>query len=216
MNCGSPNDMRGPARVVAAGVVIVVTLWVAEGAFAQQGPSWVFPAFPTLPPTEEALTAVNIYNYTESLFDPPLVVEQLPEGVESFETPVKAMITRVSTMMAGDFDAFMETWEPESRVETAERDADLGRTPLNYVQTWASIFDVARTTLIRRIETGRYVILTYKYVSEDGEALSEMEFPAVFAKVDGEWLASQDLARDDLPELSPWVTGAEVVERTIR
>lgn len=191
-------------------------LWPHGPAAAQGlGPQWVFPSFPATPPEERTLTAVHIYNYEESLFAPPVTVtDPIPQAAADYSTPERAMITRVSAMMTGDFDWYQETWDPLSLAVLQEHDAYFNNDSAEYLERWANIYASHRNQLIRRIDSGSYVILTYKMIDEEGVGLmDDMEFPAVFEQQDGQWLASQDLMRDPLPEISPWVQGVSVVER---
>lgn len=203
---------RWTIGVAAAALAVLV----GGPAAAQQAPSWVEPAYPTTPPEDKVLTMVDIHHYQERRFEPPIAVEPIPPGAESFATPEQAFLSRFSAMMRGDYELFMATWDDASRVLTEARDIENGQTPDFYVANWKSIFDAATATLVRRIDAGDYVILTYKYVMPDGTELIEAEFPGMFREYDDGWRATQELSKDDLPVISPWVSGETEVTQIAR
>jgi hypothetical protein len=201
-------------RVAAAlGVAVLLGSGAAQ---AQQGQSWVFPAYPTTPPEDKVITTIDTIHYEERRFEPELVVEAIPPGAESYASPEQAFISRLSAMIRGDYDRFMASWDDLSRQLTEANDAERGQTPTLYIETWRSIFDAAKATMVRRIDTGDYVVITYKYVLPDGTVLVDIEFPGMFREFDDGWRATQELARDDLLAISPWVTGQTDVTQVVR
>lgn len=197
--------------------VLAAVLWSMAGgiAMAQQAPGW--PAFKITKPDEKEFTTITHFVYREMKFDPPVLIQPIAKAAERYGTAEEAMVSRVSAMMALEYEWFMTTWDSASRKLTVERDQAAGRTKDFWLQQWKDMFRFARVKLVRRIETREYVILTYHLVTPEGKDIGQgIEFPAVFKISDGRWAATQDLAADDLPDASPWVTGKREIERTVR
>lgn len=195
-----------------------LTLVAGGVAFAQMPPSWVWPTHKTSEPQEKELTVVSHYTYREQRFDPPVAVRQAVARPRRRQgTPEEAMISRVSAMMAGDYDGWLETWDAESRRLTEENNRAEGRTQEYFLQWWDDTFRLTHFVLTRRIETGSYVVITYRLTTPSGEdAASGLEFPTVFHQVEDRWLATLDLRRDPLVPASPWVSGETRMEQTVR
>ena len=207
--------MTGARARRLIGAALVAALGCAP-ALAQQGPSWVFPAHPTTPPEDKVITTVDTYHYEERRFEPEIVVEAVPPEAVDYASPERAFISRFSAMIRGDYDGFMASWDDVSRQLTEVNDAGRGQTPTLYVETWRSIFSAASATMVRRIDTGDYVIITYRYVLPDGTVLQDIEFPGMFREYANGWRATQELASDDLLAVSPWVTGETDVTQVVR
>lgn len=192
---------------------LALVLLVSAGvAAAQQGQSagdaqaWVSPRYQTTPPQQRELTLVQHYHYTERRYEPPVTIHE-PLEEARFGSPEEAMITRISAMMRGDYEAWLAAWDPASREFVAGRNAAEGQSPEDWTTLWADRLRLMRFQLVRRIETGPYVMVTYTMVTPEGEPATVLELPTVFRRFDGRWLATQELARDPLAPASPWVSG---------
>lgn len=200
-------------------VALVAVALAATGAIsAEMPPEWVWPMHETAEPEEGVLTLVTHYPYSERRYETPILVERpVPEVARRQGTPEEAMISRVSAMMAGEYEAWLDTWDEASRRLTIANNEAEGRTSDYFLQWWEDTFRFARIALVRRIETGPYVVVTYRLLTPSGEdAGNGVEFPAVFREVDGRWLATLDLRADPLVPASPWVSGETRMERTVR
>jgi hypothetical protein len=184
---------------------------------AQVFPSWAWPAYSATQPQEKAISMIDHYRYREVKYEPPIVVQAISRERQSYRTPEEAMISRMSAMMTSDFDWWMSTWDQDARKQTIDNQKAEGRTKEFWVQWWQEMFSTIRVVLVRRIETGKYVVLTYRLMTPEGQdAGNEMEFPTIFHDVEGKWLATLDLSEDSLVFQSPWVSGKNETEETVR
>jgi len=218
------THMAGLRRVFASCLrIAALTVFIAAPGHAQaQGVappdrlSWARPAFPTKPAEDKVITTVDTYNYTVSSYTPAVQVAPIVRNAASFATPEAATVTQFSAMIARDVDWFSTTWTPASWAETEAYNAAIGRTPDEMSRLWQSVFAAARPIVIRRIDTGPYTIITYKYVAPDGKPLLDIEMPLILEKFEGRWLATQALRKDSFPVLSPWITGESEHEATVQ
>jgi hypothetical protein len=187
-------------------------------ASAQSPEAWVWPKYKTTQPEQKKLTVVSHYTYREQEYDPAIPIRQaVPKAERRQGSPEEAMISRVSAMMAGDYEWWLETWDEASRLLTEEGNEQAGRTPEYFTRWWADTLRLAHIELVRRIETGPYVVVTYRLVTPSGEAAGNgIEFPTVFHRVGDRWLATLDLRRDPLVPASPWISGQRRMEQTVR
>lgn len=199
-------------------VLAATSLVTCGPLFAQTSDDWVWPTHSTMEPQEKELTVVSHFTYREQEYEPPVVIEHaVPKSQRRLGSPEEAMISRVSAMMAGDYDGWLETWDAESRRLTDQNNRAQGRSPEFFLQWWDDTFRLAKVALARRIETGPYVVVTYRLVTPEGrDAGDGIEFPTVFHKVEDRWLATLDLRRDPLVPASPWVSGESRMEVTVR
>lgn len=210
--------MRPTASRRLSTALALAALAVGAVVSAQTRESWVWPKYETTEPEQEKLTVVSHYTYREQEYDPPIVVQPaVPKAQRRQGTPEEAMLSRVSAMMAGDYEWWLETWDESSRVLTEEANRRSGRTREFFTSWWADTFRLAEIVLVRRIETGPYVVITYRLVTPSGEAAGNgIEFPTVFHRVEDRWLATLDLRQDPLVPASPWITGERRMEQTVR
>lgn len=196
---------------------IVLLNGMCSIVMAQMSPSWVWPMYKTGNPVEKQMTVVDVYNYREIMYDPPIVVNLVSKKERHNGTPEEAMISRVSAMMTLDFEWWLETWDSTSRKEILENDRKAGRTKEYWIQWWKDSFGFARIMLIRRIESGPYVILTYRLTNEQGKDVGRnIEYPSVFHSINKKWYSTVELASDPLIPKSPWVTGNKEENMTVR
>ena len=203
----------------------VLTVMLASPVFAQQAAApaaqprevieWMFPIHRTASPAQRRKTVTEHFDYVEMEYAPSPVLTQFVSCDEaSFATPEQAFVSRLSAMVAGDYEWWMEHWDAESQVIVNARNAQSGETPQDWIKRWSDQLISLRFKLVRRVETGDFVVVTYQLVDQDGADASGvgLEFPTAFRKVEGRWMATQMLAADALMNLSPWSSGEPVVE----
>ena len=184
---------------------------VAGGISAQ----WVWPTFETDKPTEKVLTVLRVYKYGESVFEPSIPISAISKARQDYSTPEKAMVSRVSAMMQGDYEWWLSTWEPDSLREVQERNRKMGKGPEQWLQWWRDSFRFVHFSLVRKIISGNFVFITYRMLSKDGKDLgSGIEFPTVFKKIGEKWLVTGELSGDPLVLKSPWVNGEYRIEES--
>lgn len=173
------------------------------------------PSYPAGPSEEHKVTISYRYTYQETRLDVPFSLE---EGNVSRQVskPEEAMIARVVAMKRLDYPAWLETWDPQAKQQMEERAKQPDTTPTALTAQWRGVLNTARMMMVRRIQTGEYVILTYRLIDRSGRDVGRLEFPSVFHLVGDRWLGTQDLASDFLLLESPWNTGVDRVERTVR
>jgi len=183
-------------------------------------PTWVWPRFATAPAEERVLTLVDRWDYVEQRYEPPYTIDAaVPQGEARTDSPEAVMISRISAMMRSDYEEWLSHWDPASREFLAAKNAQQGETPQSWVARWDDRLRFMRFRMLRRIETGPYVIITYTLVTPQGEDATgaELELPVVFrrSEEEGRWFATQDLRHDALLAMSPWVSGQSIVELAV-
>src|SRR5882724_1847404 len=151
---------------------------------AQGSGAWVTPAFKTGPPSSGDKIVSEQYNYTQSEYSPPILVEALKRNQRAGDTPEHAFISRISAMMDQDYDDWLTTWDSASRLWTIDSGTKMGRDKEFYIKQWSGTFAKTRMQLVRRITTGSYVLITYRLVNFAGEPVSPLEIPAILHRVD--------------------------------
>lgn len=177
---------------------------------------WVTPRFTSTAVESKTLTLKEYYDYTEASYTPPYTISTpVPVDQARWETPEQVMLSRISAMMLGDYEAWLSHYDPASRDFIAWKNAERGDTPETWLALWKDRLRVMRFKLKRRIQTGPYVIITYEMVTLDGkDASGGLELPVVFREFEDRWYATQELWQDGLVALSPWVSGKSIVEVT--
>jgi len=185
---------------------------------ASLGDEWVWPRVSTTPPEPRTLTLLDHYDYREMRYDPPYLIDAgVPKAEARYDRPEYVVLARISAMLAGDYDWWLQNWDPESREFIARKNAENGDTPESWVTLWKDRLRFMRFKLVRRIESGPYVIVTYHLVTPKGaDAGNGLEMPIVLHRVGERWYATQALHKDPFLPASPWVTGQKVMEVDVR
>ncbi len=205
--------MRNRAILISITVLLFLTirlLWAAPG---QEG---LTPAYPAQASEQHTVTLKYSYTYEERQFTPSYPIGPLPRNQWAFTSPESAMITRGAAMKQLDYEGWLGTWDDLSKSTMEQRAKEHNQELKAVVDQWRGILEVGRMTMVRRIQSGQYVILTYRIVDETGRDIGQMELPSVFHQVDGRWQGTQDLSSDILLLESPWVTREQHVERTLQ
>jgi hypothetical protein len=177
--------------------------------------SYMAPQYPTASPEVKRFTNTTRYLYVEQRFDPPYIVQPAPRNQADYSTPEGTMRARASALANLDYDWWLECWDSASR-PIMEKQPGKGKE--YWIEQWRGLYAKNRFRLVHRIETRGYVILTYNMVDPNtgADKGNGLEYPIVYKRENGRWYASQDLARDPLPVLSPWVTGLNSKEVEVR
>ena len=113
----------------------VLLLPVAVQVAAQQGQpqvettpqwptEWVFPIHRTASPVNRTKTVTEHYDYLESEYSPaPILRDFVAREDASYETPEQAFVSRVSAMVAGDYDWWLAHWDEDSQRSIAARNS---------------------------------------------------------------------------------------------
>jgi len=177
--------------------------------------SYMAPEYPASSPEVKRFTNTTRYVYVEQRFDPPYLIQPAPKNQADYSTPEGTMRARASALATLDYDWWLECWDTASRQIILHQP---GKDKNYWIEQWRSLYTKNRFRLLHRIETRGYVILTYNMVdpATGADRGNGLEFPIVYKKENGRWYASQDLARDPLPVLAPWVTGLNSKEVEVR
>lgn len=199
--------------LIAIATLLPLTLTLLRAASEQE---WLTPAYPAQPSERHVVTLRYSYVYEERQFVPSYPIEPLSRNQWELGSPESAMIVRASAMKQLDYEGWRTTWDEASKAEMEKQVKDHGRELSDLVDQWRGVLAAGRMAMVRRVQTGQYVILTYRIVDATGRDLGQIELPSVFHLVDGRWLGTQDLSSDVLLLESPWVTGKQQVERTFQ
>lgn len=186
-------------------------------ALAADVKTWVSPAFKTGSPEGKEIVTIDHYAYREAAYDPQILVDHAVSRSEARDDkPEYAFISRISAMMSSNYDWWLATWDKTGRELTLQNDAEKGATSNAWVKQWNQVFSGVRMVLIRRIVTGKYVVMTYGLRTLDGRPASSFELPVVLCDQGGRWYSTLDLRRDPLLPASPWVSGKDSMDVTVR
>lgn len=138
----------------------------------------------------------NIFNYTRSHYEPPVIVQTIPKIQSADATPESAFISFISAMQAGDYDWWFSMWTLRSQQSIADQNVKMKRTPQQWIASWSAVLGGKQVTMLERLETGSYVVLVYG-LKENGTVSAEtFRSLCVLTYEDGHWRATQDLATD--------------------
>jgi hypothetical protein len=176
----------------------VLMLGASALLHAQPQAPEVSPAVKLAPPVFRGLTVETVYPLKVAKYLEPTRIE-LRSRPGSTATPEDTLIEMVSSMVAQDFQWNSRLWTPESLKGMAAHDAARGRTPADWVKTWAKYKSLS-FYFATRVEYARYVLIEYEAKAPDGSMAFKESMG--FEKVGNSWLLTQALAAD--PVLLHW------------
>src|SRR5215216_2015915 len=122
--------------------------------------------FKTTAPKIEQVVAEDAYYFKISQYTPPVNVKLLKPDEASYDAPESAAISGISAMASKDFSWYRQTWTQASQRMMEDRDKSLNRAQSFWVELWEKTFKNKRIELTHRIETGDYVLIVYRLVTE--------------------------------------------------
>lgn len=216
-------------RRLAIACLLVVPLaaaWAARGAEppagSQAGPrkgdaSWVEPSFHATEAQQKTVTVVRHYRFRVAGYPPGARLAPIAKRQEGFGSPEAALRSRFSAMAAADYEWWLSTWTPASRDRVEQRNEAQGRGESFWTEWWKQTVPSLRFFLAHRVELGPYVVLTYHLKTRKGQDAGQgLELPVVFQRTDDGWRASAELSKEPLLLISPWASGLERKELTVR
>jgi len=178
--------------------------------------TWAKPLYKTTKGQEKTIIQVDKFPYRESTYLSQKPIEPLAKDKYSFVTPEDALVSRLSAMANLDYDGWLKSWDEKSQQFLKSMDAHPDAGPQKRINQWRGVFGQVKPVLVRRIETGSYVIVTYKLLNKAGQDAGILEYPAAFKQVGGLWIGTQELQSDALMNMSPWVSGKMADEADAR
>ena len=183
-------------------------------SYSQDKPA---PIYNTKHPVMDKVVSEELYTFAIRTYDPPVRIKPVKQNDASYDVPEQAAIAQISAMLAKDFSWFRNTWTKESKIIMENDDKKNNFNKDFWVNAWAKAFRDKDVDLLNYIETGEYVIISYRFVSKNKIADSsekDMELDTVLKREDGKWLATQELAQD--PVLLYWRSPETRVKRVKR
>ena len=173
------------------------------------------PRAKTTTPQAKEFVLVRHYNYQERRYEPPVALSLTPPAAPAaeateprFASAEQALTAQLSALQAGDFAAWLNTWDEAARRQIQTRGAAFAQPSGAWRQPWQEKFQPgASVTLTRWILTGTYVILTYRIGRGDETAVA-------FHLTGERWKATLEL--EDDPVLLHFKDGKTKIEKTIR
>jgi hypothetical protein len=203
----APAPAAAPAKATPAQKPVVAPPSREAKPAADDINTWAKPLYRTAKGQEKTIIQVDKFPYRESVYLSQKPVEPLPKDKYSFVTPEEALISRLSAMTNLDYDGWLKTWDEKSQKFLKDLDARPDFGPQKRINQWRGVFGQVKPVLVRRIETGSYVIVTYKLLNKAGQDAGLLEYPTPFKQVGGLWIGTQELQSDALMNMSPWVSG---------
>jgi hypothetical protein len=178
--------------------------------------TWAKPLYKTTKGQEKTIIQVDKFPYRESTYLSQKPIQPVAKDKYTFVTPEDALVSRLSAMANLDYDGWLKSWDDKSQQLLKAMDAHPDAGPQKRIDQWRGVFGQVKPVLIRRIETGSYVIVTYKLMNKAGQDAGILEYPAAFKQVGGLWMGTQELQSDALMNMSPWVSGKMADEADAR
>jgi len=211
------NRWRGGTTVLLGAVAIAIV----AGAATAQETSDPWPEVNLTEPENKRFEVRNRYHYRERIYDPEVLVKTVDAPLEHDGHPETIAISHISAMKNLDYEWWLGTFDADSQEMIKARDAAAGRTIEDRVSTWQSGIKQAGVTLVRWIETGQQIIVTYRLspvgtdgADGDGNAARTSEVPLALHLSEGRWTVTLDLEED--PVFLFFDSPSSVVERVIR
>ena len=210
------SGVRGRARLGGALAVACLLLAASGGAARAQeagGPGGVdWPEFDTTTPIKKEFRAVKHYNFSIRHFSPSVVVTPMAAPAAFHDAPEEAVRAHISAMRAGDYEWWLSTMDQATQALSQGADKQRGVTVDDRLAAWRARFDgVASITMEDWIETGRYIIITLRMHSVQGESgggendaaaadlddAASQKFALPLSIRDGQWLVTGFLGAND-------------------
>jgi hypothetical protein len=151
---------------------------------------------PAVPGVQKSLVVEMVISYVVEKIDVPVRTA----SPAAFQTPEQAVEAHFSAMWAGDWNAFLLTWDSAARAVFTE-DVNAKRRDVPAVQEqWRRSLGGAQVRLINRIKFNDFVLLEYR-LERPGLATPLTDTVALKKTGDG-WKLTQDLAAH--PILASW------------
>jgi len=148
------------------------------------------PAFPSSERVQREFVVEYVYDYAYSTYSPQVTLPVVANALAKRDTPEAALIAFYSAMRTGDYDAWLACWDEASKKRFAQEATTLKHDAAFWKKYFSDVFSQRKTTmLVDRVETQNYVILDTQLSGP-----TPLRAPTVFKLVNGEWLATNDLA----------------------
>lgn len=178
--------------------------------------TWAKPLYRTTKGQEKTIVEVQRFPYREETYVSTKPIEYLSKDQYRYVTPEDAVVSRLSAMANLDYEGWLRSWDSVSQARLKEMDARNEPGVKKRLNQWQGVFSQVRPVLVRRIETGKYVIVTYKLLNKAGQDAGMFEFPTPFRQDSGLWIGTDALKDDAMFNLVPWVTGHLSDEKDFR
>jgi len=191
-------ESRSVSRSKRLAICAVTWIAIAQPVAAQE-----------LSPAQfKQLIVETIYVYEVREYQPPLqfTLDQAPAQLRP-GSPEAVLVQRVRTMMLGDYEGFLRTWNTEAQKLMRERDRAAGRNASTWAETWKSLKG-GTAVLVSRVDYGKYALLRYRVELPGGG--TPLESSVAFAPAGDGWLGTHELIRD--PVFNNWESGKSRVQ----
>jgi hypothetical protein len=163
-------------------------------------------------PLQRTFVFQEVHKYTERRYQPAVRLDPHSESHGAFENPEDALSAQLSAMAAGDVDAWLTTWDQESRDEIwgAIQQGTLTRERLR--EEWHDRFDDAVVSLRVWYDFASFVVLEYDVVQAGAGRRSDL---AIFTHdIDAGWRGTNSLRGH--PIVESLRTGISETRRRVR
>src|SRR3954468_16373790 len=183
---------------------------------ADEIPTWTKPLFKATRGQEKTIVEVQRFPYRQEMYQDAKPIEYLAKDQYRYVTPEDALVSRLSAMANLDYEGWMKSWDKVSQARLRNMDARNEPGMQKRLNQWQGVFSQVHPVLVRRVETGKFLIVTYKLLNKAGQDAGMFEFPTPFLQDGGLWIGTDALINDPLFNLVPWVTGHMTDEKDFR
>jgi hypothetical protein len=185
-------------------------------AVADEIPTWAKPLYRTAKGQEKTIVDVERFPYREETYLNTKPAEYMTKDQYRYVTPEDALLSRLSAMANLDYEGWLKSWDKASQERLKEMDARDESGMKKRLNQWQGVMAQVHPLLVRRITTGKYVIVTYKLLNKAGQDAGMFEFPTPFVQEGGLWIGTDALMNDPFFNLVPWVSGHLSDEKDFR
>jgi hypothetical protein len=149
-------------------------------------------------PVIESVSEIGVYYFSKRDYIPPISID--PSQISEWKTvnsPESVAYLQISSMLLGDYQGWLATWDEKSRAIIENRNTEKGRDASFWVARWKKGLGVyTKFHLTRRVDMTESVIIEFRASSHDN-TLEKMflDIPVIKGK-NGMWYVTQSLAKN--------------------
>ncbi|RXH58432.1 hypothetical protein [Granulicella sibirica] len=171
------------------------------------------PSYPTTERKQNQFTVEFVYRFFEQAYSPAVPIHVQPKSASLSDTPEHVLVAQISAATAMDYETWLATWDTKSQQLFHDDAVTYKHDPAFWKRLWQRAYQGREITLVKRLETGQYVILEYRIGPPPAPGKPDQLLPGIF-KLEGErWVSTRAL--DDSGVFAAFDAGGNPVAQLI-